>query len=101
LVRCTTPLTTHGGGEDEKPFLLLGQLLLALMGHAPDARVQTLCDRLMEEEARCTKNDSGEFLWECTSFDQLHEQWKTLVEIAFPKASENESLLLLRTMLLG
>jgi hypothetical protein len=88
-------------GEDEKPFLILGQLLLTLMGYAPDADVQTLCDRLIEEEAHCTSNDSGEFLWGCTSFDQLHDQWKTLGDIAFPKESENESLLLLRAMLLG
>jgi hypothetical protein len=88
-------------GEDEKPFLILGQLLLALMGHAPDASVQTLCDRLIQQEARCTKNDSGEFLWECTSFGQLHDAWKAHVEIAFPKESDNESLLLLRAMLLG
>lgn len=89
-------------GEDEKPFLTLGQLLLALMGHVPDADIQVGCDRLIAEESRSTRNNStGEFLWTCTGFDQLHDRWKALVELAFPKESDNESLLLLRAMLLG
>lgn len=88
------------GDANEKPFLVLAQLLIALLGHAPDSDISALCDQLMREEAACKDNVTGEFLWGCTSFNQLHYRWKALVDVAFPKQSDIESLLLLRAMLL-
>lgn len=87
--------------SNEVAFITLGQLMIALLGHASDADTNALCERLLSEEAACKENTSGKFLWGCTTFGQLNDRWKALVDLAFPKASDNESLLLLRAMLLA
>lgn len=94
------PVTGSLWGSVEVPFLLLGQLLLALMGYAPHADISGNCDQLIEAESRCSDKEGNDFLWGCTSFDSLHHRWKHLVNTAFPTESDNTRVSLLRDALL-
>ena len=94
------PVAETAWGAVEVPFLILGQLLLALMGYAADADIGDICDQLMEKESRCSEKDGDDFLWGCTSFDSLHHRWKHLVNIAFPTGTDDATVSLLRDALL-
>jgi hypothetical protein len=94
------PVSESLWGSAEVPFLLLGQLLIALMGYAPHADISGICDQLMEREARCSDKEGNDFLWGCTSFDSLHHRWKHLVNIAFPTKPDDATASLLRDALL-
>ncbi|HSJ01314.1 MAG TPA: hypothetical protein VK956_02625, partial [Verrucomicrobium sp.] len=68
---------------DDAPFLILGQLLLALQGHYP-VDPSSLVQPLVEAERHCARRKGKSiFLWGCTVFNQMHDQWKIHVDRAF------------------
>lgn len=85
---------------EESPFLLLAQLVLALQGHAPEADISCLAQRLMSEADQYSGRVSHNFLWGCTYFDQLHHRWKHFVDLSFPRDGASLTLGALRDALL-
>lgn len=85
--------------SEESLFLTLGRLLLGLLVDRNIDDASRLADELIAEETRHSYRASGEFMWGCTFFDQLHGKWKYHVEqILVP---DTESLKLLRQELLA
>ena len=85
---------------EEAPFLLLGQLILALLGFAPSADVACLSERIISESSKHAGHASPEFFWGGTFFNQLHHRWKHFVELSFPGDAANNSIAALRDALL-
>jgi len=86
--------------SEEAPFFLLGQLVLAFMGFAPGADIARLTEELIAEATHHAGYASPDFLWGCTFFDQLHNRWKHLVELSFPRNADTDWITVLRDALL-
>ena len=95
-----TRLKDDGWWRDEAPFLLLGQLILALLGYADPGKIPQPAAQLVKTGTVGNDDVSSAFLWSGTSFDQLHPEWKRLVELSFPEDSSIEDVALLRDVLL-
>lgn len=85
--------------SEESLFLTLGRLLLGLLVDRNIDDASRLADELIAEETRHSYRASGEFMWGCTFFDQLHGKWKYHVEQSL--VPDTESLKLLRQELLA
>lgn len=68
---------------DDAPFLLLGQLLLALLGHHT-VDVAQLTEELVRSERGCARRAGrGVFFWGATVFNQKHDTWRLYMKRAF------------------
>lgn len=85
----------------EAAFLLLGQLMLALMGVAPSTDIAAMSEQVIAEAAQCANRATSEFLWGCTFFDQLHDRWKHFVTLTFSRDATHDSTAALRDALLS
>ncbi|MGC4016523.1 MAG: hypothetical protein QM755_18670 [Luteolibacter sp.] len=88
--------------DSEAIFLLLGQLVLAFMGHAPGVDPAELAKQILAEESQYAEWGGGRedgFLWRCTFFDSLKNWWIRFIKLSFPKDSDNEWINLLRESL--
>jgi hypothetical protein len=78
-----TRVVTARWCADDAPFLLLGQLLLALHGNY-DVDPNQLAGPLMESERlRARRKGREVFLWGCTVFNQMHMRWQDRLAQAF------------------
>lgn len=94
-------MKAHPWEEDgEAPFLLLGQLILALLGHAPSDAIPELAARLMVEGSAAENCGASLFMWNSSGYDTFFPRWKHLVAVAFPENSPIEDVALLRDALL-
>jgi len=87
-------------GSDDLLFLLLGRILVRLLAQASMNDIPQLANHLITAESEVPKASSGEFLWGCTCFDQMHGVWKANVAALIPEDSSIPELALLRNALL-
>jgi len=79
--------------SEEAAFALLGVLLVRAQQGEPEAMLESLAERLIEEEARCPHRVASIFLFGCTYYTQLNESWKRHVRELLPAASPSLSLI--------
>lgn len=78
--------------SEEAPFGLLGLLLVHAHLGAENSVLETIAERLIEQESRCETRASTDFLFGCTHYDQLDRHWKRHVKALLPPASPSLGL---------
>jgi hypothetical protein len=84
---------------NEVPLLSLAQTILAFKGYPSKSDPLSLCRQVIKEADALKRDYPDEFLWGCSSYDQFRKEWSKLVLCSFPADSTDESVALLRTML--
>ncbi|GAA5138820.1 hypothetical protein GCM10023213_18420 [Prosthecobacter algae] len=104
LVEMYQKLSLELWRSEESLFYLLAQLLIGFRRDAPRAHLNELADQLMTHEAKLDldlKEGRHGFLWQRTTYDQMHPRWKHFVEKLFPPVATQDSISRLREALLA
>jgi len=94
-------LQSYDEWRGEHPLFLLAKIILAWKLGEDVQAIAARCTELIAEADRLKPEYPADFLWDCTSFNQLMPVWKSLVAQTFPANAKEESVALLREMLAG